>query len=325
VAAVAEVAVPSLRNAIWASRDGIHWRRAADGFITTPGLLSLPLAVWQGGFAEIQDTGTGAELYASPDGLSWTRMGSDSLFGGSAWVTAMIGFHGGLAAGGLFAPHPGAACRSAPHVAPGGLVVPNASVFLWTPPASQTAPAPTLDPFDPWALRLLPQDFPAHYLFPFGPHPYLGQYVNLCGSLPALGRHRAYLLQFGSDGVRGLALDIVTQHTAAAEAAFGQVDQLIGQLPWVTKVQSMSEFQATARLGDATRVFLVHVKDYVCGDLERTVGDFGDRDCTTVYYSASAVVWRQGRVIGMVVTDEGRSLARQLARKLLARVRQPSD
>ena len=325
VAVVGEVGVPTLRDAIWASRDGTHWRRADDSFITTPALSSLPLAVWQGGFAEIQDTGTGAELYASPDGLSWTRMGSDSLFGGSALVTAMIGFHGGLAAGGLFAPHPGAACLSDPHVATGGLVTPNPSVFLWTPHTSQTAPAPTLGPFDPWALRLLPQDFPAHYLFPFGPHPYQGQYVNLCWYLPALGPHRAYVLQFGSDGVRGLALDILTQRTAAAEAAFGQVDRLVAALPWVTKVQRLRELQGTARIGDATRVFIVHVKDYVCGDLDRTAGDFGDLDCTTVYYSASVVVWRHGRVIGMVVTDEGRSFAMELARKLLVRSEHPSD
>jgi hypothetical protein len=324
VAAVGEVAGPTLRDAIWASREGTHWRRADDSFVTTPGLPSLPLAVWQGGFAEIQDTGTGAELYASQDGLSWTRMGSDDLFGGSAWVTGMIGFHGGLAAVGGFALHPGPTCLPEPGVATGGLVTPKPSVLLWSPHASQTTPALTLDPSDPRALRLLPQDFPSDFFGPLGPHPYQGQYVNLCGFLPALGRHRAYLVRFDS-GARGLALDIVTQRTAAAEAAFAQVERLVATLPWVTKVQRLRELQGTARVGDETRVFTIHVKDYECGDLERTAGVFGDLECTTVYYSASVVVWRHGQVIGMVVANQGRSFAMKLARELLVRSEHPSD
>ncbi|GAC1445500.1 MAG: hypothetical protein NVSMB52_06770 [Chloroflexota bacterium] len=118
-------------------------------------------------------------------------------------LTAISGFHGGLAAIGSLALHPpGPACLSAPGAAKGGLVVTTPTTFFWTPQASQTASAPTVDPLDPRALRLLPQDFPSGYLFPAGSHDYQGQYVNLCGSLPALGRHRAYLAQFGYAGVR---------------------------------------------------------------------------------------------------------------------------
>ncbi|HEX8918936.1 MAG TPA: hypothetical protein VF898_10570, partial [Chloroflexota bacterium] len=236
VAAVAEVFGPSSRNGIWASRDGIHWRRAADGFVTAPGLPTLSLAVWQGGFVYAQDTGTGAELYSSPDGLNWTRLGSDALFGGSAFVTAMIGFHGGLVAIGGFAVHPRAQCVLEPGLATGGLVTLKPSVLFWTPNASRTAPAPTLDPTDPRAFRLLPQDFPPAFFFPQGPHSYQGQYIDLCGYLSALGRHRAYLLQFDT-GARDLALDMVTQKTAAAQAAFRQIDRLVAQVPWVTAVE----------------------------------------------------------------------------------------
>jgi hypothetical protein len=173
VAAVAEVDSAS-RDGIWASRDGIHWQRAADKFVTTPALSFLPLAVWQGGFAEIQDLGRGAELYSSPDGLTWTRLGSDVLFEGSAWVNAMIGFRGGLAAIGGYTPHPGPQCLGGPSTATGGSGPPQASVLLCSPEASQTAPAPALDRTDPRALSLLPQDVPTVFA---GGH--LGRYVNL--------------------------------------------------------------------------------------------------------------------------------------------------
>jgi hypothetical protein len=228
----------------------------------------------------------------------------------------MLGYRGGLASIGGFAPHPGAQCLPDRNVAVGGLVTLKPSALLWTPEASRAAAVPTLDPTDPWALRLLPQDVPSGF--------YLGQFVNLCDYLPALGRHRAYLLRFAT-GARGLALDIVTHGTAAARGAFRKVDRVVAQLPWVTKVQRVRELQATARIGDETRVFTIRVQDYACGDLDLAAGDFGDLNCTTVQYSASVVVWRHGSVIGMVVTNTGRSHAMELARKLLARSEHPSD
>jgi hypothetical protein len=317
-------------DAIWASKDGIHWRRAADAFVTTPQLPSLPLAVWQGGFVEIQDVGTGADLYSSPDGVTWTRLGSDEVFGGSAWVTGMIAYGGALVAIGGYASHPRAQCVRATGSASGSFVIPDPSAFLWTPDASQTAPAPALDPTDPWALRLLPKDFPSGFFGPSQPPFYQGQFVNLCAYLPALGRHRAYLLSFDT-GARGLALDIVTQRTAAAKAAFRQVDHLITQAPWTgalepaVTVQRTRELRTSTRIGDQTRAFTIHVKDYECGDLLREAGIIRTLDCATSYYDADVVAWRHGRVIGVVVADESRSFATELARNLLARSEHPTD
>lgn len=99
----------------------------------------------------------------------------------------------------------------------------------------------------------------------------------------------------------------------------------MAQLPWVTKVQRTSELQSTVRIGDETRVSTINVQEDECGDLDRTAGDDSDAQCTTTYYSASSVVWRHGRIIGMVVTDQGQTFALELARSLLVRSQHPSD
>jgi hypothetical protein len=113
--------------------------------------------------------------------------------------------------------------------------------------------------------------------------------------------------------------------------AFRRADRLVAQVPWETAVepaitvQRMRELRAAAHIGNQTRVFTMHVKDYECGDLDRTAGNPGTLDCATTYYDTDVVVWRRGRVIGLVVTDKGRSFAVELARKMLTRSEHPSD
>jgi hypothetical protein len=319
---------PGEQFAIWASPDGVHWRRAADGFLRNSARMGgLPiLAAWQGGFAAIQDLGSGSQLYSSGDGITWTRVGSDGVFGGTVTTPAMTAFRGGLALTAQFAAHPGPQCLADTNAAAGFSETFQPEALLWSPRASRTAPVTNANPTDPWALRLLPEDFPAEYFQRY--QGYGGNFVNLCGPLPALGRHRAYVLQVGPAGNGiGRALNIVTQTTAAAQAAFRQVNRLVAKLPWVTKVTKMHEAPATVRIGDQTRVFHIHVKDVICSDLARWVDSPVHQGCTTTTYRypADVVVWRHGRVIGMVVTSEGMSFATKLARTQLTRSGHPSD
>jgi hypothetical protein len=292
---------------VWASPDGVHWRRGPAPFSEPQG-SSGGLVAWQGGFVDLTSEANETVVWASADGLTWTRVGSDGLFGGTARITSATAFRGGVVAIGSFARHPQPAClrnTQAEH----DLRTFHPAAFLWGPAASATIPAPAVDRSDPRALKLLPYDLAAVQHFTQSSSTgggYGGAYVNLCSVDPALGRHRAYQVFFddpASRGYPGQALSIITQSPRAARAGFRNVDRLfaIG----LGTIQSKRELPPPVRIGQETRVFQLGIRFW---------------EPPNNPFTQFAVGWRQGQVIGVVEAGTQQE-AMMLAKRQLTHLR----
>jgi hypothetical protein len=306
----------------WTSPDGMHWQQGGTDLFPEGHLVPGRVAAWRDGFVGLSDLSAEAILYASPDGLTWSRIGSDELFGGTARITTVVGFRDGVAAVGSFALHPKPACQ--PVSTFGDVQRFTPATFLWTPEQSTASPPPQIDWSDPRTLNLQPEDLPPSFPPAFFHPDWSGIYVNLCGQLPALGRHRAYLLYFAAD-IGGEALTVVAASSSAAKAAFRHVARLIFG-------DRKVELREHVRIGDETRAFRLRQPSQQCAN---------DQGCRTF-----AVVWRHGRVIGGVLSTRflapctnaplhppwsipeckvaGLTLDIQLAQKQLAHLQHPS-
>ena len=283
----------------WVSPDGVHWQRRTLPF--GAGNVGFGQVVaWRGGFVAFTHEGGETAVWSSANGLTWTRVGSDELFGGSARVWSVTGFRGGMVAVGSFARHPRPACRGWL----GDLQTFHPAAFLWSPAASASAPLPTIDRSDPRTLKLLPSD-----LGDLAEVVTAGSaYVDLCGADPALGPHRAYQLTFRDPGggqFADTATSIVTASASASRAAFRHVVRL---LLVDGTIQHQRELPARVRLGEGTRVFRLRI---------RTESEGADYT-----YTKFAVAWRAGRVIGVVVAYR-RHEAVLLAKRQFAHLKRP--
>lgn len=209
---------------------------------------------------------------------------------------------------GSFAPHPQPACLG---TLTGELRTFQPAVFLWSPAASALAPPLTVDRTDPRTLKLLPADLAASlHLFDYDGTSYRGSYVNLCAADRALGPHRAYSLGFPQRPDEGTfgdwALSIYAAGRAAARTAFRHAGPLLrGE---GGDGQQQHELPAGVGIGEETRVFRLQV---------RTVSEG-----VKYSYTKFAVIWRKGRVIGVVVTYR-RHEAVVLAKRQFAHLAHP--
>jgi len=305
----------------WSSADGQNWRKGSPSPAPVDGAGADSITAWKGGFVALVGEGGEDALWSSQDGLTWTRVGSNEIFGGTAQVDGVAGVGNGLVATGRFAPLPPPACLRPPSAAFVERRSFQPATFRWSPAQSQAAPPPTGDSSDPRIMKLLPKDFPPSVGTINGSGGfYQGAYVDLCPLDPALGSHRAYMLAFGvaSHVDEDAAFSIETPDATAAGAAFQKAAGLI-VLPYLdATVDQTQELSAPVRIGQETRLFRVQVKRG-CGD-----ADLLSRmqQCTTTSVWSYAVAWRQGRAIGVVVMTD-RQLAIQLAMRQLARLEHP--
>jgi hypothetical protein len=288
----------------WASPDGVHWQRRTRPF-TGPTLSFGQVAAWQGGFVQLNNEGGESAVWSSADGLTWTRVGSDELFGGSARVWSVTGFQGGVVAVGSFALHPQPACLA---TLTGELRTFQPAAFLWSPAVSASAPPPTIDRSDPRTLKLLPPDFSASFhSFSWDVSSYQGAYMDLCAADPALGPHRAYSSSFPDPGgsFGDTALSIVVASASASRAAFRSAPRL---LLVDGTIQHQREPPARVRVGEETRVFRLRI--------------YTEAEGADYTYTNFAVAWRKGRVIGVVMAYH-RHEAVLLAERQLAHLKHP--
>jgi hypothetical protein len=287
------------QQVMWSSSDAVHWQRAVVPFIDDTEYFGQ-VAAWPGGFVQLTDEGGEGAVWASSDGLTWTRMGGDELFGGTARIMSAAAFGDGIVAVGSFAALPAPSCRTTEDYIFSDLRVFRPSTFLWSPAASQSAPPPTADPSDPRNLEPVPSD---------GILGSGGAYVDVCALDPALGPHRAYRLFFdvpqpqivNGTSLSGEALSIVTSSSSASTAAFRHVSKLLLQ-PFVD-IKHESRLKSGVHIGNGTREFKLRV-------LEVEEGDHN-------VFHQTAVAWRKGRVIGLVIADDQQE-AVQLAEAQLA-------
>lgn len=289
---------PVRQTVAWASPDGLHWRRGPAPFSEPPG-SSGDLVAWQQGFVHVSDESGETAIWSSAGGLTWTRVGSDELFGGTARVKSATAFRGGVVAVGSFALHPRPACLRYNTAVLNDLRAFHPAAFLWSPVAGSTAPPPTTDRADPRTFNLFPSDG----ITANGP----SAYVNLCALDPVLGPHRAYQVLFFDPGETygGEALSIVAQSPRAATVGFRQVDSFFGL--GVGTIQHKRELSSQPRIGQETRVFQLGVQFW-----EPPHNPF----------TQFAVGWRQGQAIGVVETGTQHE-AITLAERQLAHLQHP--
>jgi hypothetical protein len=286
------------------SRDGTHWEQAKNA---PPGPYffyfgASGIAPWAGGFAWLADEGGETGVWSSADGLSWTRLGGDDVFGGSAEVGDAVAFNGGIVAAGSFASHPQPACTQSFGADANDVRSFRSAIFVWNPATSMPASPPVVDRFDPHVSKLLPSDLGSGTdLQNF--ESYRTAYINLCADAPGLGDHRAYRVTFptnagGSPGLpanlQGQEITVVTATAAAARAAFLHIGT------WMFEGAGARQAHIAARIGDQTRAYSFRLPtDYVPPGSP---------------YKGYAVVWTRDRFIGEVYTT-ALKLATTLAQK----------
>jgi hypothetical protein len=272
----------------------VHWRREPAPFSVPQG-ISSELVAWQEGFVQFSDEGGDTAVWSSADGLRWTRVGSDAIFGGTARVTSAAAFQGSVVAIGSFAGPLQPACLRNREAGLNDLRTFHPAAFLWSPVRSASAHPPTDDLSDPRALTPVPSDG----ISADGP----GAYVNLCGVDPALGLHRAYSLSFvdpAGSSYPGEILSIITQSPQAASAGFRFVDRLFGL--GLGTVQHKRELSPRVRIGEETRVFQLRLRFW---------------EPPNNPFTQFAVAWRRARMIGVVEAGT-RQEAIMLAERQLA-------
>lgn len=280
-------------SAALVSSDGQHWQPAKNipvgNFYYYFGATSV--AAWQGGFIWLADEGGEAALWSSTDGMTWTRVGGDELFGGSAQISDIVSFNSGVVAVGGFATHPQPTCSRAQGADANDLRTFQPAVIRWSPTESATAPPITLDRTDPHLTKLLPSDLgiKAGTSLDFG--SYRTAYVNLCAENGSLGQHLAYRVSFpngpgGAPGtppnLPGQELTIVTPSAAVAHSVFLQARQ------WMFAGAAPKSERVSAHIGDETRAF-----SFVLS------ADFLPPGSPV---KAHVVIWRRDRVLGEIYT-----------------------
>jgi hypothetical protein len=287
-------------TSVLASQDGLHWQQAKD---SPPGIYSYgnpTIAPLSGGFVGLLDEGGETAVWSSPDGLSWTRIGSDDLFGGTARVSNVISYRGSLAAIGTFAPHPRPSCLSRQGADQTDLRVFQSAIFLWSPNGS-AQPQAAVNASDPQGSKLLPSDF-GQRLNTNNVYSYRSSYLNFCADTSLLGKHIAYQLAFpltwqqsGSPpGVQGQALTIVAADTAHAQSAFRHASS------WMFAGARPRAVRPRVHLGDETQAYSFNLPSDIAP--------------TGITYKAYVVMWRRGATIGGVFTLD-LSLSGSLAQK----------
>jgi hypothetical protein len=161
---------------------------------------------------------------------------------------------------------------------------------------------------DPKTIRLHPRDLPAD-LRSLPQLQLFGSYMDLCRRAPQLGRHSAYGFFYGlgpATWVQGVG--IVTGSATAAGSAFRRLDRLLvlpdNYLSQAT-ILSSRQLSAPARIGQGTAMFALKLQS-ICGTCENNA---------VKNVTAYAVAWRQGSVIGAIVTTGGEKQAIALAQK----------
>jgi hypothetical protein len=295
------------------SQDGLHWQQSKS-FPPSPSNFYFGhtgIASWQGGFVSLEDEGGETALWSSPDGLSWTRVGGDEIFGGSAQIGDVASFGGGIVAIGSFAPHPQPACLRGQGADSNDIRTFGSAVFLWSPGTSASAPAPAIDRSDPQLSKLLYTDLPSAQTTP-DYYSYRTAYLNFCTEAPLLGKHRAYRVQLptssgGSAGlppnVQAQELTIVAETVPAAHSAFLKLKK------WMFAGTDAKQAKTSAHIGDATRAYSFHLPTDIVP--------------SGTPYRGYAVVWNQGQVIGEVFATN-LHLAATLAQRQFDRMQRPA-
>ena len=271
---------PYVGSLAWTSTDGITWKQIpGDAF--GQGLVSDLTAAGAGFLAVGQQDGDRV-LWYSPDGMTWEKEADGEIFrGDSTTVTGVALVRDSIVVVGTVQQHD----------KPGSM----ATAWVWSPtnPQGPLSPVPGAA-LDPRALRLRLSDLPPGY------HPEQQAYLDLCdleghpdlggrcaALLRALGRYSAYWTEYTNLGheVPGpLFVDgavIVAQSAPGAKAAMRVADVLVN--PDVSNLR-VKRIPNGVQIGQETR-------RYATWSLS-----VGQR------MRAYAVVWRDGRVMGAVVT-----------------------
>jgi hypothetical protein len=293
----------------WASPNGVHWKEAVTPFMDPADYYGHVVA-WQGGFVEFNvDPFAGTDVWSSADGLTWTRVGSDELFGGTARVQSAVSFQSGMVAVGGFAPRPEPAClRGASPTM--DLQTFHPTAFVWSPTAAGSATPPHVDPADPRTLGLRPSDIGGDSTT----SSMSGTYVNLCALNPALGQHLAYEQEFydpdgeatGGIFFAGKALSIVAQSTVRAKSGFRHLNGFFDEAE--ASIKRQREVPSRTRIGDESRYFRLQAVT--------------EGEVSGIPFTRYAVAWRKGRSIGVIVTGAEQESV-MLARRQLAHLEHP--
>lgn len=295
---------------VFASQDGVHWQEAKNA---PPGILSYgnpTIAAFEGGFTGFLDEGGETAIWSSPDGLTWTRVGGDEAFGGTARISGVIPNGNGLVAVGSFALHPGSSCLSAQGADQTDLRAFQSAVFLWSPNGSAQADT-AIASSDPGRSKLLPSDL-GQRLDSSNIYSYRSSYLNLCAETSRLGKHTAYQLVFplasgqpgSSPGVTGQELTILAADTSHAQSAFQHA------AGWMFAGVRPKQVHSPVRLGDQTQAYSFKLPS--------------DGAPAGITYTGYAVMWRRNAAIGEIFTTD-LSLSGALAKTQFQRYESPQS